>query len=222
MTQPIVEQEYQAAVQRLRDFVGQLAAADRTADQGSLDRAADLALIYEAKAWKDEVPAPKNTVWRGRPVDPDSRNRFATWALQQLGLSPAITKELLRAHDWMGRFMAEASAVSPSGKWALRPLYRLERVGRADEVPEVYRRAVELAEGRPPTAAETKAAVRDYMAQFTPSQKRTLATKTTAQALHDRIVREFRDLLDLGYLGTAQTTINDLLQEFRAHEPKEQ
>lgn len=219
-TDQLSQQGYAAAVKRLQSYVEQLTSADKKADQGTLERAADLALVYETKAWKDEVPAPKNAVWRGRPVDPESRNRFATWALQQLGLSPSRTKELFRAHDWIATY-GRATSISPSGAWALRPLYRLERIGRKDAVAEVYRRAVELAEGRPPTAAETKQAVRDYMARFTPTQKRTLATKTKAEDLHDKILRDFRSLLEMGYLGTAQKTLNDQLQEFQARKPEE-
>lgn len=163
------QQEYDAALARVAAYREQLERADSQADQNSLDRAADLELIYQSMRWVDEVPAPKNKVWRGRPVDPRSRNRFATWVLQQTGLNPSYVKRLHSAHE---NFGALGTKIPPTGERALRPFQRLRRAGYGDRIPDVYKMAVQLSEGRPPTSAETRQAVRDFLVQWSPAQRR--------------------------------------------------
>lgn len=165
------QQEYEAALARVAAYREQLERADTQADQNSLDRAADLELIYQEMRWVDEMPAPVHQIWRGRPVDPRSRNRFATWVLQQTGLKPTTVSQLHKAHEVVG-IIADTSAVIPASARALHAFSRLRRAGYGDRIPEVYKMAVQLAEGRPPTSAETKQAVRDFLAQWSPQQRR--------------------------------------------------
>jgi len=167
----LAQQDYEAALARIAAYREQLEHADRQADQNSLDRAADLELIYQQMRWVDELPAPKHQVWRGRPVDPRSRNRFATWVLQQTGLKPTHVGQLHRAHELVGIISATASVI-PDGERPLRPFARLRKAGYGDRIPEVYKMAVQLAEGRAPTSAETRQAVRDFLAHFTTGQRR--------------------------------------------------
>ena len=166
-TEVVPQQEYDAALARIRDYRDQLQRADSQADQNSLDRAADLEILYRSMQWVDEVPAPKNKVWRGRPVDPKSRNRFAGWVLQQTGLSPSRVTQLHKANEVRGLI---SSALPINSARALQPFSRLRSAGYGDRIPDVYKRAVELAEGKSPTSKETTQAVRDYLAQFTTTQ----------------------------------------------------
>ncbi len=175
----LTRQEYDAALARVAAYRDQLERADRQADQNSLDRARDLELLYQAKHWVDEMPAPKNKVWRGRPVDPESRDRFAKWALQKTGLTPSRVGYLHRAHDVVTLYL-DAVQIKPTGEFAVRPFARLRRAGYGDRIPEVYKRAVELAEGRPPTSAETRQAVRDFLAQWNPAQRHAASKAETA------------------------------------------
>jgi hypothetical protein len=170
-TQTIAQQDYEAALARIAAYREQLERADKQADQNSLDRAADLELIYQEMRWVDEMPAPKHQVWRGRPVDPRSRNRFATWVLQQTGLKPSRVAQLHRAHDLVSNYLHNVQVI-PNGEGPLRPFERLRRAGYGDRIPEVYKMALQLAEGRPPTSAETKQAVRDFLARWSPQQRR--------------------------------------------------
>ncbi len=165
------QQDYAAALARIAAYREQLERADSQADQNSLDRAGDLELLYQSMQWVDELPAPVHKVWRGRPVDPRSRNRFATWVLQQTGLNPSRVGQLHRAHELTGIIGTGYKEFLTSEK-ALRPFARLKRAGYGDRIPEVYKMAIELAEGRAPTSAETRQAVRDFLAQWSPQQRR--------------------------------------------------
>lgn len=206
------QNDYAEALARVRDYKEQLQRADRTADQNSLDRARDLELLYQSMQWVDELPAPKNAVWRGRPVDPRSRNRFATWVLQQTGLNPGYVKRLHTAVEIYGAIGTE---IPQTSEGALRPLQRLRRAGYGDHIPEVYRRAIELAEGRPPTSAETRQAVRDFLARYTTAQRR---QSTAAEALAKRqqaIRAQFIVLLgaDTEQAGVTLNSLIDLYNE---------
>ncbi len=170
-TETIAQQDYEAALARVAAYREQLERADKQADQNSLDRAADLELIYQEMRWVDEMPAPKHQVWRGRPVDPRSRNRFATWVLQQTGLKPSTVSQLHKAHEVVG-IIADTSAVIPASARALHAFSRLRKAGYGDRIPEVYKMAVQLAEGKPPTSAETRQAVRDFLSKWSPQQRR--------------------------------------------------
>src|SRR5258706_4504787 len=173
MTAEIVaQQDYDAALARVAAYREQLERADRQADQNSLDRARDLELLYQAMRWVDEVPAPKNKVGRGRPVDPRSRNRFAGWMLQRTGLKPAHVYRLHKAHE-VAEIISPADKEFLTSEYALRPLQRLRRAGYGDRIGEVYKNAVQLAEGQPPTAAETRQAFRDFLPQLTPTDRKT-------------------------------------------------
>ena len=159
-----------AALERIRAYREQLDRADRTADQNSLDRAADLELLYLSFTWVDDLPAPKRQAYRGRPVDPRSWNRFGSWVHLQTGLHPSRVAQLHRAHELVGIISTRVQVI-PTGEYALRPLARLKRAGYGDRIPDIYETAVKLADG-PPGPAETKQAVRDFLAQWSPQQRR--------------------------------------------------
>ena len=52
-----------------------------------------------------------------------------------------------------------------SGERAIQPLYRLQRVGLADRLPEVLDRAAAAAGHGPITSEHTREAVRDFLAE---------------------------------------------------------
>lgn len=215
MTAPrVTDTEYQAALERVRAYREQLNEADRRTDQGSLDRARDLELLYQEMRWVDELPAPKNKVWRGRSVDPRSRNRFATWVLQQTGLVPSRVRQLHLAEETVG-ILVTAVTVIPDGEWALRPLRRLDRQGYGDHLIDVYKRALELAEGDVPTYAHTSKAVRDFLAQYSAPQRQ-LAVKThKAEELRKKAIRIIDELIDIGAYGDAQQVLREAAEHLR-------
>jgi hypothetical protein len=154
--------EYQARIERLRGYREQLNRADQQADTGSLDRAADLAAIYADKRWVDELPAPKRTSFRGRPVDPEGRSRFATWVKGQLDLQPRYAYYLLNANELAGIVCTRVHENRPTTAGPLRPLYKLLKDKRGEQAVDIWRRAVQLAEGGTPTAAQVKKALADH------------------------------------------------------------
>jgi hypothetical protein len=198
-----------AALARIRDYREQVQRADRQSDQNSLDRARDLELIYQSMQWVDDLPAPKHQVWRGRPVDPRSRNRFATWVLQQTGLSPSYTRRFALAVDLVN----SCDLVTINSERALRPLLRLRRAGYGEHIPEVYKRAVELAEGQPPTSAETTRAVRDFLAKYTRTDRQKASSAEKLAAYQKRIGESFTLLMGLDQ-QLAGTTLNSLIDAY--------
>lgn len=178
----MADEDYAAALARVSEYRAQLARADGEADRGSLARAADLQYLYDQMRWVDELPPPLHKVWRGRPVDPQSWNRFAKWVLQVTGLGERYTAYLHRAHDTV-RIIGTVVQINRDevGERALRPLARLRTAGYGDRIPEVYKNAVALAEGRPVTSADTRQAVNDYLAARSPSQRRDASRAETAK-----------------------------------------
>jgi len=149
--------EYEAGLQRLRNYVEQLERADKDAEKGSLQRAADLAAIYEDKRWIEDLPkpAPPRRPHHFRIVE-DSRERFAKEWVKEYVTSPTTgnpltkdaAKHLLTAEiDVRRNVVARATTLPESiGIKALRPLAKLVKDGRADQLPDVWKRAVKLAE----------------------------------------------------------------------------
>jgi len=154
--------EYQTRIDRLRGYREQLDQADQQADTGSLDRAADLAAIYADKRWVDELPAPKKASFRGRPVEPDSRSRFAKWVKERLDLRPTSTYYLLNANELAGIVFTRVKENRPRTAGPLRPLYKLLKDKRGEQAVDIWRRALELADGGIPTSAQVRKALADH------------------------------------------------------------
>jgi hypothetical protein len=218
-TKQIAADEYQAALDRLRTYRDLLETADRKADELSLTCAADLALLYESKQWAADLPPAKPDV-TGK-VQPYSRNRFATWVekVSSINLRKSYTTQLLTAHDLYSQ-VSTVSAVAPMGAYSLRPLKFLATKGHGGAVPEVWRRAVELAEGHAPTGEQVAQARRDYLAQFTPQENRQRAVRKRWEQAHDRIRAEFNVLLANGQLGVAYDTLNELMTDYETRKGK--
>src|SRR5215472_4273158 len=162
----LTPEERSSLIARLDAFNDQLAEASMQLDYGSLDRAADLAALYEDKAWVQELEPPKTHDKRGRPLNhpapPDSRRRFAQWLREHRGwkLVGSRSHQLLRAREFL---LCTGSHQNFSGEQALRPLYRLQRFGLADRLPEVLDQAATAAGNRPITSEHTRQAVRDFL-----------------------------------------------------------
>ncbi len=154
----VVEREHR--LNRLRTYSELLQVAGRTTDRDSLARAADLAALYEDTAWVLDLATPKRTSVRGRPVDPKSRSRFATWARERTGLAPSTIHQLLRAHDIVSNCLRGAGTMA-TGEWALRPLTRLLKE-HPDAIEPVWNDAVAEAGGAVPDAGHVKSAIRRW------------------------------------------------------------
>jgi hypothetical protein len=174
--------EVAEAVERIKAYREQIEGADKQADRNSLDRAADLELIYQSMTWVEDLPAPKHKVWRGRPVDPKSRNRFAGWVLQQTGLSPSRVTRLHSAHEVAAIISAPGTVIRPQSERSLRSFARLRRAGYGDRIPDVYQEAVKLAAGAAPGSTETRRAVSEFLSQWSPQQRRERSAQERARS----------------------------------------
>lgn len=169
--------ERERLLDSIADYAARLQNAEKIADADSLAKAADLAELYEEGSWIDEwqevKPAKKDALGR---VDPKSRNRFAAWlvwAEEQRG-KPApktnFTHKLLKANDIASRLYGVQT--EPTSEFAIRPLTWLEKAKYGDRIPEVWARAVELADGGPVTEKHVLEARREFRALLTPAQNR--------------------------------------------------
>ena len=204
---------YEEALERVRTYAQKIRDGEQAADQESLDRAADLALVYEDKRWVAELEAegkaPKTKVFRGRPVDPGSRNRFASWVLTHEGLKPSYTGKLLKAHEWRGNYSDSVRIIHTEA--AIRPLYALERRGRGSSTEEVIARAQEIAgDGQPVTSAHTRKAVSEFWEKWSPGEKRRMDRDAQAKQHATRMRREAQWLVENGYLKTFADLLTEL------------
>jgi hypothetical protein len=213
--------EYGAALERVRAYAEKIRDGEKVVDQESLDRAADLARLYEDKRWIAEEAAagraPKTKVHNGRPVDPAARHRFGTWLLHGGGLSPRQTTALLKAHDWETTYSRGPQKTRLVGETSIRPLYALGRKGYGDETPKVLARAQEIAgDGMPITSAHTKQAVREFWASIPKPQQRKQAKTVKADQLRQRALTIIDELIEMGAYGSAQQALREGLAHLKS------
>lgn len=205
--------EFEAALARLRDYRRQLDEADRKADTGSLDRAADLARVFEDRRWAAELPPPKKSHFK--PVDPYSRSRFATWVKAKLDYRPARAYQLLNADD-LRRVISTAVEVTPAvGEWSLRPLSPLLRKGRESEIPAIWERAVKLAHGGTPSIAQVRQALADHNKATgyaaAPRQK-----VRKADQYRRKVLTDWENFLEYGGPDDAKAVLAEMVDRFKA------
>lgn len=187
-------EERRAALNRLAAFVDQEITADKKADEGSLDRAADIVALYEDKGWVDEVPAPKTRRSRGRPVDPESFSRFSRWLTEKTSLRGSRAYQLRDAHLIRSNYFHQVE-IKPRGERELRPLKWLTKHDYAAAVPEVWSTAVELAGGRPPDAPTVRKALSQWKHDHLPKVEGKSTAARGGHALAERIKRDAERLM---------------------------
>jgi hypothetical protein len=214
-------------IARLDTYNDQLAEAAMQLDYGSLDRAADLAALYEDRAWVEELEPPKTHDKRGRPLNnpaqPDSRNRFARWLRECRGLTlvGSRSQQLLKAHEFL---VSTGRHQNFYGEQALRPLYRLQRFGLADRLPEVLDRAAAAAASGSITSEHTRQAVRDFLAEQPKVPKATVRRRkveSECEAAFDKVMEDVWAITIHGpegrpYLERVMAFLNRQLQEIPA------
>jgi hypothetical protein len=200
--------EYEAALERLREFRRQLDQAEQYADTGSLARAADLAMLFNdpekrwVKEWDKEHPV-KRAQFRGRPVEREGRSRFSSFIKARTDLHPSRAYRLLNAEDLRRIVSPVAKEISESTEGALRPLSKLFKEHRPEEAIEIWRRAMRIADakGMPmPTSVEVKEALRahDKETGRTPADRTAAYYQRTVKEALDRAVREAKWIRQYG------------------------
>jgi hypothetical protein len=111
-----------------------------------------------------------------------------------------------------------------SGDRALQPLYRLQRIGLGDRLPEVLDRAAAAAGNGPITSEHTRQAVRDFLAEQPKVPKANVhrrKVESECEAAFDKMMEDVWALTVHGpegrpYLERAMAFINHQLQEIPA------
>jgi hypothetical protein len=218
--------EYEAALERLRAYVVQLdeakehtTKAGQRRDAGSLHRAADLRVVYEDGRWVDQMPAPKKQ--RGRREKPDSPERFYKWAEQHVSnpatgsnLKPTTSRKMLDAEEVRRIIRTPLREIPESlGLTTFGPLIGLLKQKRSQDVPEVWRRALELADGQHPGPSTIRKAIADHnQATGFTGQK---ANRQKGKVKYgQKVVSDFRQLLSHSTPAEVREVMAELKQEW--------
>lgn len=159
-------------LERVAEYADQLAQAATLADQDSLTHAADMANLYESRSWVEEwltqAPIRERTAYiGGRPPEPDSRRRFGqwlAWKLEATGHHKIVsqhTYRLLNAHT-VAEVISPRGNNLPTSEYVVRPLDWLRKHKYERFIPDVWDRAVELADGGTVTSTHTAAALAEW------------------------------------------------------------
>jgi hypothetical protein len=184
-------------IERLRAYRRQLADADTSADKGSLERAADLVELYEDedRLWQAEL-GPVVQKRRGRPIDPESFDRFAKWAADVTGLDRTRIHQLHAALGVADLFRDLVTGIQPTGERPLRPLVAFRKKEGDEATIAVWREACSD-RGAAADQGEVKRAIADW--------RRKNPTPTTAPRATplQRWYDEGRRLMDADLRGFA-------------------
>lgn len=187
--------EQEEILDRLRLFVTQGRTAEDMADQGSLDRAADVVTLYERKEWLKELPELNARRNRGRPVDPESFSRFTKWLTEKTGLRGSRAYQLRDAHDLTTTYF-HGVEIKPTGEWELRPLKWLKKNGHEDAITTVWNRAVEIADGSSPESPQVRKALNEWKKATFPKAERTASEKRGGLAVVDKWLRDAHRIME--------------------------
>lgn len=187
--------EQQEILDRLRLFVSQGRTAEDMADRGSLDRAADIVQLYEAKEWLAELPELKTRRSRGRPVDPESFSRFTKWLEGKTSLKSRTAYQLRDAYEVETNYL-RAAQIKPAGEHGLRPLKWLVKNDYIDAIPGVWDRACELAGGQSPMSPIVRQALNEWKKETFPKVERPTSEKRGGRAAVDKWLRDAHRLME--------------------------
>lgn len=157
------------AFDRVVQFADRLNASEKLADQNSMDAAEAMHELYEAGEWVDEwlTESPIKERTGGRPAEPTSKTRFAQWLhwkLESTGHQAVVTRrtyQLLNAFE-VRTYLNAVQRSAAESEWAIRPLDWFRKHKLARFIPEVFGRALELADGAPVTREHTRTAVNEW------------------------------------------------------------
>jgi hypothetical protein len=207
----LTDEDFEAAVKRLRAFKDQQEQSEQLADEGSLERAFDLAAVLEDQRWADDLPPIKISHRRGRLVDPYGKSRLARWVKEHIGFHYSYTYRLINTAAIAEELFRPGERIQNVTERSLRPLGRLLRQDRLDETPVVWEKAVRLAGGHTPSAEQVRAALREY----DPPRRSSVDTKGSQRGIEFQILAEFRQLIKAGKYRTAGELINEMGSELK-------
>jgi hypothetical protein len=193
------DEEFEAKRQSYCTYVEQLEQADRQADKGWVQRAADVTDLYEDDHWVEEMRFHKPIPEKRRPgqnkINERTRERFYEWAAWRVTspttgrpARPAVTGELLDLQLVLRAGPGDQAGLEASRR-SLKPLISFVKNDRHDEVPEVLRRAQKLAEdGQPLDEGDVKQAIAEHNRTL---KSKPQVSKLTIDSYANRIRRDW-------------------------------
>lgn len=181
-----------------KEITHEVESAEAGADARSMEHAAALEKIYLSEFWVAEwleIKPPKpNAV--GRPVEPNSRNRFnewRAWRASKEGWKPLAarhTYQLLNARKAQSYLRNRAkNSLTES---AIRPLTWMLSRHYEDRIPQVEALALELADGGPITDAVMRKAMSEW-------KKANLGDRGVTKANREAKARNYRPTADRAF-----------------------
>lgn len=179
-----------ALLDEVLDYAAQIAVGESRLDSESMLKAKALNSLYCSESWVSEwmEARPAKPSAAGRPAQPDSRNRFAqwlTWRAEKQRKAALVSRQVY--------MLLNAVSVSDylnhgSNKYTertIRPLTWMVSRGYADRIPEVERRALDIANGAPITNRIMAKALAEW-------KKENLGRVGTTKANREAKARNFR------------------------------
>jgi hypothetical protein len=209
----IRHEDVEADLAWLRDYSQQVKDITARAQRGSMEAAARMTRVYEAREWVKDLPPVRVAHRMGTPIKADSQARFAQWVKdhpEKIGdvYSPSRVSGLLTAHRVASDFSIGPMIKSDD---AIDPLRRFVKDRRA-EIPDIIRRAREISDGGTITAGVIKQAIHDHQQSIIPPKVADSGKR--AQVDHAAIIRaEFRIILNSKRFRDAGALLNELRAE---------
>lgn len=152
----------------LADYADLVWSSTDLQDKNTMDVARTQQEIFESKVWVQEWLEQKPIAERkiGRPVDPESRNRFSqwlSWKQEQRGRRSYTGRRVYQLADAAEAEGLIGTTVQISSERTLRPLSWLKRYKYQDRAPEVWALAVEKAGSE---GAVTNTVVREALNEY--------------------------------------------------------
>jgi len=208
-------EDVEAALARLRAYSEKVKTVMADAARGSMAAAADMAQVYEAREWVQDLPPIKVAHRVGQPVKADSITRFAQWVEEhpdRIGdvYSRRRISDMMNAHKIAIEYLPGTGIYSDT---AVQPLKRFLKDRRA-ELPDIARRIRQLTDGGPVTENAVKLAVHDHQQSLIPAKA---PEGRRAAADHAGVIRrEFRAILASKKFRDAGALLNELRAELMA------
>lgn len=134
----------------LADYADLVWTATDTQDRNTMDIARTQQEVFESKVWVEEwlEQKPIKPKKYGRPVDPESRNRFSQWLSWKQEQRGRRSYHNSRVYQFANAVEIEgliSTTVEISSERTLRPFAWLKKYDYQDRAPEVWALAVERA-----------------------------------------------------------------------------
>jgi hypothetical protein len=141
--------------------------------------------------WWNEVK-PKTMRPNSKPY---AFSYFAKYLRQTAGVHPSQAYRKESAHLLVSGDTFRHGEKSPESEAQLRPFGRLIKTGYADHIGDVWRAAVEAADGEQPTMAQVSAQVKAFLDQHRAASKSKGGPKARPITMQERVERSRREAL---------------------------